>query len=124
MGICVEECETNLDCEAVGKADHLCCSNGCGHTCMQPEGAPKKVIERPFELVAVLRKPVFSEVTKSLPHPTLSVSELRSVKMLTVKYASDQRDAACRAFGQLQSHPEVSSAEWGSVVPKCAAIEL
>merc|ERR1711893_92782 len=35
MGICVEECSSNKDC----KRGQLCCSNGCGHTCMAPAPA-------------------------------------------------------------------------------------
>ena len=30
IGICVEECSSNADC----KQGQTCCSNGCGHTCM------------------------------------------------------------------------------------------
>ena len=29
-GICVEECSSDDDCSA----GELCCSNGCGHTCV------------------------------------------------------------------------------------------
>jgi len=32
IGICVEECTNDGDCEN----DMKCCSNGCGHSCQQP----------------------------------------------------------------------------------------
>ncbi len=32
VGICVEECSNDSDCDG----DQMCCSNGCGHTCMSP----------------------------------------------------------------------------------------
>ena len=32
MGICVEGCSGDSDCPGEQK----CCSNGCGHTCMDP----------------------------------------------------------------------------------------
>ncbi|XP_077985000.1 uncharacterized protein LOC144439642 [Glandiceps talaboti] len=31
FGICEEECEVDMDCLVWGQ---LCCSNGCGHTCV------------------------------------------------------------------------------------------
>ena len=30
-GICTEQCRSNADCSS----GYLCCSNGCGHACMQ-----------------------------------------------------------------------------------------
>lgn len=38
MGICVEECSSGEDCHSGGQ---MCCSNGCGHVCMEPVDAPK-----------------------------------------------------------------------------------
>ena len=32
IGICLEQCSDDYDCEGNEK----CCSNGCGHTCLKP----------------------------------------------------------------------------------------
>ena len=32
FGTCVEECSNDMDCQGQWK----CCSNGCGHTCVDP----------------------------------------------------------------------------------------
>ena len=32
VGVCVNECSSDDDCDAPG---HMCCSNGCGHVCME-----------------------------------------------------------------------------------------
>jgi hypothetical protein len=32
MGACVEDCMNDMDCEGKQK----CCSNGCGHMCVNP----------------------------------------------------------------------------------------
>ena len=32
VGLCAEFCSNDADCTA----DHKCCSNGCGHSCMPP----------------------------------------------------------------------------------------
>ncbi|CAJ1331190.1 unnamed protein product [Effrenium voratum] len=121
VGICVEECSDDSDCEAAGKAGHSCCSNGCGHACMKPgvSTAPSN----PFALMAVLREAVFADVLAALPEP-MSKSEMRSVKVLSVKYPSDQRRDACQAFHKLAAHPKVSSVEWDGASPNCAEIEL
>ena len=34
VGTCYEECQNDGDCAG----DSKCCSNGCGHVCMNPEG--------------------------------------------------------------------------------------
>ena len=122
MGICMEECATASDCEAAGKPGHLCCSNGCGHVCTKPSNA--KVKAKPFEIMAVVQQlEALASVKESVPKP-LSASELRSVKVLTLKYGGEQRHEACQAFRKLQSNPEVVSAEWGSPAPICGEIEL
>ena len=36
VGICSEECSGDTDCNS----DQKCCSNGCGHTCMDPTPIP------------------------------------------------------------------------------------
>ena len=33
IGTCVEECLQDADCDG----GHKCCSNGCGHVCVEPE---------------------------------------------------------------------------------------
>ena len=38
IGTCVEECLHDADCDG----GHKCCSNGCGHVCVEPE--PSKFI--------------------------------------------------------------------------------
>lgn len=65
---------------------------------------------------AVLRDNVFSAVLEILPAP-LSSSELRSVKILTLKYGDARR--ACAAFRILEGHKEVTSVEFDGAVPKC-----
>jgi len=114
MGICVEECGSSSDCESAGKVGHLCCSNGCGHVCTRPSGAQKS--QKPLVIMAVLRDNVFSAVLEILPAP-LSSSELRSVKILTLKYGDARR--ACAAFRILEGHKEVTSVEFDGAVPKC-----
>ncbi|OLP97072.1 hypothetical protein AK812_SmicGene20600 [Symbiodinium microadriaticum] len=113
VGICVEECETNDDCELRGQKGHWCCSNGCGHSCTMPErvGAIVAPAKR-FEIIAVLLKDAaFADVLHELPRP-FSKSELRSLHMLTVKYGAGNARDACQAFRKLSAHVKVSSVEW------------
>mmetsp|Transcript_72018 Transcript_72018/g.168653 ORF Transcript_72018/g.168653 Transcript_72018/m.168653 type:complete len:160 (+) Transcript_72018:41-520(+) len=125
VGICVEECESNDDCELRGQKGHWCCSNGCGHSCTMPErvgaiAAPPKS----FEIIAVVRKDAaFADVLRELPHP-ISKSELRSLHMLTVKYGAGNARDACQAFRKLSAHAKVSSVEWDGSSPNCQEIEL
>ncbi|XP_070554198.1 balbiani ring protein 3-like isoform X2 [Ptychodera flava] len=42
-GICVEACSSDEECDG----DQKCCSNGCGHACVQPE----------FEVIGPMQKP-------------------------------------------------------------------
>merc|ERR1711860_319006 len=44
MGICVEKCRSDKDCQG----EQLCCSNGCGNTCMSPFSADPACSEKPF----------------------------------------------------------------------------
>lgn len=38
FGICVEQCSNDDDCTPTQK----CCSNGCGHVCVEAENVPGK----------------------------------------------------------------------------------
>ena len=125
VGICLEECATSADCETSGKPGHLCCPNGCGHVCIKPaSGAAGASTAKAYEIMAVLRDGAAASTVKGVVPPPLSMSELRSVKVLTLQYRSSQE--ACQAFQKLQSlvGGEVKSAEWADRAPNCAESEL
>ncbi|XP_022088704.1 neurogenic locus notch homolog protein 1-like isoform X2 [Acanthaster planci] len=47
FGICVDSCMSDDDCEGRAK----CCSNGCGHTCVDPEEQPGECPARPDHMM-------------------------------------------------------------------------
>ena len=51
---------------------------------------------KPFEIMAVLKEPRFADIVALLPKPS-SLSEMRSVKILTVRYTAERRAEACQA---------------------------
>mmetsp|Transcript_16777 Transcript_16777/g.31730 ORF Transcript_16777/g.31730 Transcript_16777/m.31730 type:complete len:160 (-) Transcript_16777:6-485(-) len=123
VGLCMEECETDSDCDANGKAGHLCCSNSCGHICTLPARL-EDVMPSHYVIMAVLQKDAaFAEITASIPQPA-SKSELRSLRMMTLKYSGSQKHEACQAFHVMSTHPKVSSVEFDGEEPVCANTEL
>ena len=71
--------------------------------------------------MAVLRDVKAFSVLELLPAP-LTSSELRSVKILTLKYGDAHN--ACAVVRILQGHKQVKSVEFDGAVPKCAEEEL
>ena len=54
LGICVEECSSDTDCQD----KHKCCSNGCGRTCTDP------IIMRKWLLINWLKGPIDTRIPK------------------------------------------------------------
>ncbi|CAE7252840.1 unnamed protein product [Symbiodinium pilosum] len=121
--MCVEECASHADCESLGKRGHWCCSNGCGHVCVTPLRA-EAATSKAFIIIAALQRDAdIAEIANVVPPPA-SKSELRSLRMLTLKYSHDSERDACQAFRQLSSIAKVSSVEWDGAPANCAETDL
>eukprot|EP00933_Yihiella_yeosuensis_P058876 TRINITY_DN5963_c1_g1_i1.p1 TRINITY_DN5963_c1_g1~~TRINITY_DN5963_c1_g1_i1.p1 ORF type:complete len:192 (-),score=30.99 TRINITY_DN5963_c1_g1_i1:137-661(-) len=127
LGICVEECSTDADCEAEGKTGQICCSNGCGHVCTMPlqtsseAKTTKSKPKRPTTLMAVLAKDANEgDIMASVPEPS-SKNMLKAVNILMLDYNPDKALDGCKAFETLSGRADVSSVEWDGSDPECPA---
>eukprot|EP00930_Biecheleria_cincta_P034576 TRINITY_DN23882_c0_g1_i1.p1 TRINITY_DN23882_c0_g1~~TRINITY_DN23882_c0_g1_i1.p1 ORF type:complete len:282 (-),score=65.04 TRINITY_DN23882_c0_g1_i1:92-937(-) len=116
VGVCVEECSDHSECPA-GK---LCCSNGCGHVCMDPEGAAGKEVDaQKCTLMAVLKgnaEHAGETVLAAVPKP-LESSILKAVGIASLTYATGGE--CCDAQKRLQDLPEVDGVEFDGPAPDC-----
>lgn len=122
VGICVEECSSDADCQAEGK---LCCSNGCGHVCMFPEDPSKQAShsQRPCVLMAVLGETEAADsLVKLVPEPSSS-NILQATGILILEYEPGQDNSCCVAHGLLSKHASVKSVEYDGRSPDCRQVE-
>jgi len=120
VGICVEECSSDIDCKAQGK---LCCSNGCGHVCTAPINPNAPLPARPCTLMVVPENIEDSaKLIMQVPEPE-SHSILKGVGILILNYGKDQNAKCCRAQGLLSEARSVKSVEYDGPAPSCPSSE-
>lgn len=124
VGLCVEECSTHDDCQAQGK---LCCSNGCGHTCMEPEVPGSAAPDQKCTLMVTLASPnapksVADAVLQGVPKPS-SHSHLSSVGIVILEYAVQLGSSdCCAAEKSLAAMSDiVKFVEYDGFRPACAS---
>mmetsp|Transcript_123576 Transcript_123576/g.344072 ORF Transcript_123576/g.344072 Transcript_123576/m.344072 type:complete len:211 (-) Transcript_123576:56-688(-) len=115
VGVCVEQCSSNADCSS----GLLCCSNGCGHVCMEP-GAPKKE-PRPCVLMIVMESKDAEEALLASVPPPSSQNVLGSMGIMILNYDEERQAECCKAYRSLQAHPSAKSVEWDGPAPNCHA---
>eukprot|EP00931_Biecheleriopsis_adriatica_P016523 TRINITY_DN12147_c0_g1_i2.p1 TRINITY_DN12147_c0_g1~~TRINITY_DN12147_c0_g1_i2.p1 ORF type:complete len:191 (-),score=33.72 TRINITY_DN12147_c0_g1_i2:325-816(-) len=126
VGVCVEECSSDTDCET----GQLCCSNGCGHVCMKPAPAGGTVAKAGaqaktslYAMIAVYAKgSVAAEILPDLPSPH-RVQDMQRMNMVILHYHREPEKNSCEAFQTLSKHPKVESVEWDGPHPDCGVHE-
>jgi hypothetical protein len=123
FGVCVEDCSNHDDCASQGK---LCCSNGCGHVCMDPV-APGAAQGSSRDEKCTLMVSLAGEVTNEaeikqlVPAPS-NFNLLSSVKILILEYEAGRSQECCAAKRALEAKPEIAkSVEFDGAAPDCSS---
>lgn len=118
VGICQHECDFNADC-----ADNkLCCSNGCGHICIDPmdlASTPHKAAECSM-MLTFQQKPdnaIVESLMGQIPEP-IKKSFLHGVGILILDYGINT-EQCCKATRFLSRHENVKSVEYDGPTPDC-----
>jgi hypothetical protein len=120
MGICVEECSGHDDCES-GK---MCCSNGCGHVCMDPVVAGERRLARRCTLMVTLaNKDDADNVLNAIPKDSTPAqhSHLKAVGIMILEYGAGNISQCCTAEKALQDSAYAKSVEYDGPKPDCAS---
>lgn len=121
VGICVEDCSHHDDCSSQGK---LCCSNGCGHVCMDPEmpgAAQQSGGTGKCTLMVSLVGESAEAVMQVVPTPSNS-NVLKAVGVIILEYKADRSHDCCAAKRTLDAKPDIAkSVEFDGPPPDCAS---
>jgi len=127
MGACVEECT-----EGSCRQGKLCCSNGCGHVCMEPVSPAQAEKPRKCVLLFTLKdadtknpealKQKAKDIVKDSPQPDdLHVIAPFSA-MLTLTYNAGREADCCEAHEKLTKNTaQVRSVEFDGPPPVCTS---
>uniref|UniRef100_A0A7S1FCH2 WAP domain-containing protein n=1 Tax=Noctiluca scintillans TaxID=2966 RepID=A0A7S1FCH2_NOCSC len=119
VGTCVEECAPSED-SACGP-DMVCCSNGCGHSCVPPldPAAPKRsACPATCKLIVSLEEHIDMDVVLSNLPASAHVDQLKALRIMIMSY-EDKVPDCCTAFRVAKSMDDVKSVEFEGFTESC-----
>ncbi|XP_072015538.1 uncharacterized protein [Amphiura filiformis] len=97
FGICIEECSINSDCTG----EQICCSNGCGHTCLNPGQKESTNNQNPVNKAAATVKQTTTTTTTNKPtterRTTRTPTTTMSATTKTIPSTTTQRTTTQKA---------------------------